>query len=421
MIATAIGFGMKTLIQISAVVCTAGLAHGQSPCSYTVQIMPEMDCGSFQGPIPPVAINNSGVVILVGDDCGDGDARSFWWQEGLKELQPIPLPLGIVALRANDISDAGLVVGEMGGSIGQFGFIFDIKTQQFIAQIPAPEPGGDCALTGINQTGFACGWRKLSGGGPVTARTTFLYEIAIGQLTDLGFMNGESASPTDISDNNAMTGVVWINGIMQGFLYDSGKIVDLGTLANDETVAWGINNKNQIVGRSAYKSPKYPYFPSYPFMWVDGKMSNLGLLPGHNSGTGLDVSDSGLVVGTSAFVASSSSESVFRGVLWYEGQVYILSDLLDQPGIWTIEGAGPLNSNGQILATAISPQFDVASVVLTPNFPLGDITANCAVDVDDLLRVINEWGDSNSTADLDESGIVDVSDLMIVIENWSVI
>jgi hypothetical protein len=47
-----------------------------------------------------------------------------------------------------------------------------------------------------------------------------------------------------------------------------------------------------------------------------------------------------------------------------------------------------------------------------------DISQNSEVDVTDLLIIIDFWGDSCNTADINFDGIVDVSDLLIVIGNW---
>jgi hypothetical protein len=40
------------------------------------------------------------------------------------------------------------------------------------------------------------------------------------------------------------------------------------------------------------------------------------------------------------------------------------------------------------------------------------------VNVSDLLVVIDQWGLTNSPADLNFDGIVDVTDLLIVVGNW---
>jgi hypothetical protein len=40
------------------------------------------------------------------------------------------------------------------------------------------------------------------------------------------------------------------------------------------------------------------------------------------------------------------------------------------------------------------------------------------VDVTDLLVVIDQWGATDSPADVNEDGTVDVTDLLIVVGNW---
>ena len=47
-----------------------------------------------------------------------------------------------------------------------------------------------------------------------------------------------------------------------------------------------------------------------------------------------------------------------------------------------------------------------------------DITGDGLVNVSDLLAIIDQWGLTNSPADVNFDGIVDVSDLLIVVGNW---
>jgi hypothetical protein len=48
----------------------------------------------------------------------------------------------------------------------------------------------------------------------------------------------------------------------------------------------------------------------------------------------------------------------------------------------------------------------------------GDVNGDGAVDVHDLIEILNAWGDAGGPADLNDDGIVDVQDLVIVIVNW---
>ena len=49
---------------------------------------------------------------------------------------------------------------------------------------------------------------------------------------------------------------------------------------------------------------------------------------------------------------------------------------------------------------------------------LGDINGDLDINVEDLLIVIAEWGETSGPADINEDGIVNVNDLLIVIASW---
>ena len=47
-----------------------------------------------------------------------------------------------------------------------------------------------------------------------------------------------------------------------------------------------------------------------------------------------------------------------------------------------------------------------------------DLDSNGAVDFDDLLRVLDAWGNEGGPEDIDGSGTVDFGDLLIVLDSW---
>ena len=49
-----------------------------------------------------------------------------------------------------------------------------------------------------------------------------------------------------------------------------------------------------------------------------------------------------------------------------------------------------------------------------------DIDGNDTVDFDDLLRVLDAWGNKGGPEDIDGSGTVDFGDLLIVLDAWGV-
>jgi subtilisin family serine protease len=65
-------------------------------------------------------------------------------------------------------------------------------------------------------------------------------------------------------------------------------------------------------------------------------------------------------------------------------------------------------------------RIDVAAAVnVGPVAPTtGDLNGDGVVAVDDLLKVISDWGLTHSSADIDGNGIVNVDDLLIVINRW---
>jgi subtilisin family serine protease len=61
-----------------------------------------------------------------------------------------------------------------------------------------------------------------------------------------------------------------------------------------------------------------------------------------------------------------------------------------------------------------------AAVDLGPVAPQsGDLNGDGEVGVDDLLKVISDWGQTHTSADITGNGVVDVDDLLTVINRWS--
>jgi uncharacterized membrane protein len=77
------------------------------------------------------------------------------------------------------------------------------------------------------------------------------------------------------------------------------EVVDLGV--GDGSSATAVNDKNQIVGRGGSTGA---------FVWQNGVVTALGVLPGYSGAQAEDINASGWIVGT------SSGASGVRGVLW---------------------------------------------------------------------------------------------------------
>jgi probable HAF family extracellular repeat protein len=113
-----------------------------------------------------------------------------------------------------------------------------------------------------------------------------------GVLTDLGVLPGGDASTTTwISDTGLIAGQARIGLIDPRFgfpewravLWEAGQIIDLGTLGGNESSAFSVNNRGQVVGFSTNTiSDPFSFLATQlrAFLWNDGGMQDLGTLGG---------------------------------------------------------------------------------------------------------------------------------------------
>jgi probable HAF family extracellular repeat protein len=96
----------------------------------------------------------------------------------------------------------------------------------------------------------------------------FLYRN--GKMEDLGF----PGIPYAINNQGQIVGGGYLpgsQGRFAGFLYDHGRIRDLGTLGGAEALAYGINDSGVVVGALSLQ-------PERAFVYVDGEMFDLNTL-----------------------------------------------------------------------------------------------------------------------------------------------
>jgi hypothetical protein len=109
-----------------------------------------------------------------------------------------------------------------------------------------------------------------------------------------------------------------------------------------------------------------------------------------------------------------------RGYLWQNGTIYDVNALAIASPVDVINSCNAITEFGRVIAYSDSFKSDSVCLVLDPMPNIdGDVDHTCSVNVDDLLIVINEWGNDESVADINKDRMVDHLDLMIVIENWT--
>ncbi len=405
---------IKITLAMASMICMimCANANAQTECGYEVQLIQAPACPPF-GPRPTNGFGISEEGNIVGSylDCANGYSQAFMWTPNTGFVI-IPTPPETIMSAASDIEGA-LIVGSMeldGDELGALGFIYNFETEEFINM--STLPGGTRSIAfAVNTTGQITGYWGNHVTGPWQA---FIWED--GEMIDLGPSIGGVGNRTfDINEKGAITG--WrreANGKEQiAFLWHNEQMTDLGPIPGGFTSeALGINIQNQITGAGLLPEPDGQGTLTRAFLWDKGQMINLGTLPGFPRSAGLHINDDKIVVGR----VWGNGQS---GIIWKDGVIIDLNDLISSDLDIHIETANAINNAGQITGTASGP-FGIAAVLLTPiDSPLGDLDADCQITTADLLILLGEWGPCKGCpADLDGNGIVSTSDLLILLSNW---
>ncbi len=279
-----------------------------------------------------IAINERGQVICDSWEGGYGLIGDYTpavytavlWENGTR----IKLTLGGTQSRAADINERGQVVGWAYIETGdQHAFLWENGNTRDLGTL-----GGKASeAVAINESGQVVGSSLKSG-----RKHAFLWEN--GTMRDLGTLGGETSEA--IAINNRGQVLVSADTI---FLWHKGKRTRIGT-PKDRIAPVAINGRGQVVGTMSTKAKGVPH--ARAFLWQNGKLRDLGTLGGPESGA-VDINENGQVVG----VAETKAKDEFglgvhdrHAFLWKHGK---MRDLGTLPGE-TDSGASAINERGQI-------------------------------------------------------------------------
>lgn len=201
----------------------------------------------------------------------------------------------------------------------------------------------------INDRGQVVG-RSDTTTGPSHA---FLWEK--GRMRDLGTLGGTYSWPVGINDRGEVAGSSNTKtGYSRAFLWRDGRLTDLGTLGGAESEAAAINDRGQIVGWAKIKA--YSHAPrqdgtqiARAFLWQNGKMTDLGLFAGQTKGAGswaVAINDHGTVVGSGEARAPAGIGSpMSHASLWRGGKATDLNALVGKGGSLAIA----VNERGDVV------------------------------------------------------------------------
>ena len=184
-----------------------------------------------------------------------------------------------------------------------------------------------------------------------------------GARRDLGVIGGPKINPLFINDNGMTVGT-WDTGekrnatdtigVQRAFVWHRGdkKLTDLGTFGGRDSAPAGLNNSGQVVGDAMLTDdPVTHMWRDHAFLWDKGKMQDLGTLPGGHRSRPCAINSAGQIVGYSDLKGSDTSS---HPVLWEHGQIKDLSVLIPKGTQWVgLDGAAGINDQGQIVGDGV--------------------------------------------------------------------
>jgi len=275
--------------------------------------------------------------------------RAFRWVDGsIYDLGTLPGSgtLGISAARC--VNDANQVVGVnigtlpgLGGdSLHNHAFLWQNGAITDLGSMTA-DPNDISVGFAINNGGHTVGAWMLNAE-PNVPHAYVRWQS--GAVTSLGTFGGSTSFAWDINDSNQIVGTARdISEQNRAFLWQDGVMTDLGVLPGyeDSTQALAINESGQVMGISSDANGVI-----HSFLWEDGSMTDLGVLPGRPSTVAAAISDNGVVVGAAA---DPNGES--HAFLWNNGAIHDLNSVVDPSSGWLLTAATAINKTGQIAGT----------------------------------------------------------------------
>lgn len=244
---------------------------------------------------------------------------------------------------ATDISASGLVVGSEPGVYYPNG-----------RRTLLPTLGGqDATANAVNNRGQIVGSSTVDTDS--SARRAFVFDAGrIDALPSPTGRDGDNSEAFDINDGGQIVGAANVASEANGFrfnaiLWQQGRVVILGSLPGRSwSIARAINNAGQVVGESFQpvggmggggSAPLPMGLPSHAFVWRNGRMTDLGTLPGGHSSAAWAVNDRGWIVG-----AADTADGTQHAVLWRDGTIRDLGTLGGKTSL-----AVSINNAGQIV------------------------------------------------------------------------
>jgi probable HAF family extracellular repeat protein len=193
----------------------------------------------------------------------------------------------------------------------------------------------------------------------------FLWEN--GRMIDVGTLGGNFGLPTPPNNRGQLAGSSFLAGdtAMHPFFWDRATLIDLGTLGGTNGAANALNDAGVVVGQADLANDE----AYHAFLWKKGKMKDLGVLPGETCSSALAINSSSQIVGI-----SSECGSFLTAVLWEDGDLVDLNDLVSPKSDVILLEPNVISDQGVIGVNGILPGCPDTDICGHPYLlvPIGD-------------------------------------------------
>jgi probable HAF family extracellular repeat protein len=191
-----------------------------------------------------------------------------------------------------------------------------------------------------------------------------------GKMTDLGNLGGTFAFAQCTNNRGEVIGQASLPGdlVTHAFVWRKGRMKDLGTLGGDNSEAIWINDAGDIAGSADLQEPDI----HDAVRWRHGQILDLGTVDGDACSRGRAINSKGQIVG-----GSSDCHNFLHAFVWEEGGPMLDLNTLIAPGSGLqLTNAFNINDRGEILAKSIP--LDVGEVDLVFDVLGGEIAKRSA-------------------------------------------
>jgi uncharacterized membrane protein len=399
---------------LAAMLANVAVLHAAPPTAYTVTLLPKPETHATA-----VAsdLNNAGISVGSGLNQDGWFSAVRWSADGTPEdMGP---GLGLEYSEWIDLNEAGVLVG-----VGAKNANTDVGKPLLFDPAVSPDPlvhleplvNRPQALTvarGVNDLDIVVGSGRTLSSGPFDANNPF--EVAVmwdsnGDLQTLGSL-GDIAWALDMNNNGLVIGRTStpIDTFASGFLWDAQNGMRLLNGVDGQTdlgaVAFDINNSDVYVGTTS----------SGAAIWFQESQATALPLP-----EGTLLSEANGLNESNEVVGRVSDGAQLEAVLWIDGQVFVITDLVGNPTLH-FHNAYDINDQGQILARVTDssgPEVRVLGALLTPIACPTDLDADGGTDLDDLTLLLQAFqgaGVPSPGGDVDGDGDTDLDDLTLLL------